>query len=293
MKWGALLVCTMGLAAASCAVNQTDGTCLTAESSTCVSQCSRRQSNETCSALAGCNWNISSFNCRPSNASLHSTCLSMGSNSSACESISGCFPQPETCQSSVECQSANSSDLACSSTQNTSACETHGPQCRRVASCATVPRCSLGSQSSCTATVGCYWYEGSTTDSSNATLYAAACSACYADPGYNSFLVAQTLAGYSCTVIGTNNGSTVTIIRNFTLVISAATGCDGGVLPLSRDDLLRNCIAFNGTGAPTPATNGTAPTNAATNETDTTSSATSIGLPVISAFAVFFVALVA
>lgn len=49
-----LAVCTMGLAAAAvCTGDNIDGSCLTAESSSCITECARREFNASCSSTPG------------------------------------------------------------------------------------------------------------------------------------------------------------------------------------------------------------------------------------------------
>lgn len=259
MRLGVLLaVCTLGLVLALCPENP-NGTCVAPEFSTCITECARRLSNATCSAQSGCSWNSTSYRCF--DVPLQATC-SNKTNSTDCAGVTGCYWLTQTCQEKASCWTSNSSHpISCFDAPNATDCEARGSHCSYRTNCRDVPKCSLPeTQSTCTATSGCFWVEITAT-SLNYTN-AGGCMACSLDPyGHNAFFFYHDALDLSCRV---NNISFIA-----TKAVAAATGCEGGFPQFSRDEFLQIC------------------TNTTTTGNSSSSSAACFGLTVISAFATF------
>lgn len=278
-----LAVCTMGLAAAAaCTGDNIDGSCLTAESSSCITECARREFNASCSSTPGCTWSSNLNVCRPTNATLQETCSGQA-DSTSCASVAGCYWEALPCQTRQYCQSMNTSNpIICDSAQNASSCAARGSHCQMTTFCTKAPCARYPYQTACLTAPGCFWTEYTLT-AQNFTEYMYACVSCLADPLLNAYSLYHELMGQSCTVSGSPfRVLNFSQVYNFSKVVAAPSGCDGGT-KLARDDLFGPVVCTSGGGsttAPTPASGA--------NDTDTTSAAASgltAHLPVVFALA--------
>lgn len=218
--------CTLGLSAAVCPKNQTDNTCLSSDGSSCMSQCMVRGFNETCLALPGCRWDGL---CRPTNATLEEVCTSKAT-STDCGAVADCYWRTQTCATMPKCGSTDPANPFCWGTDAAN-CAAQGAHCKMGKTCSTNLACApLTTESSCTATAGCFWLETSETFQTY-TERKAECVDCFLEPGASLFPTYRELVGKTCT----QSFSGFTASTSWLRAVPAASGCGAALMQIPKD----------------------------------------------------------
>lgn len=217
---GVLLALFVGFAAGLCSTYvPLNSTCVSPESSECVSECSRRRFEFNCVDLAECKWNTTA--CLPVDTNKEAECQSQDT-STDCGNVTHCVWKTYQCVSNQSCSAPSNApaSLNCTMDPATGDCPIG---CTEHTSCKSLDRCGIiGTESSCTASSGCFWADRTvmvSSATSNVTISSPECMSCFPQPGAgNLFLRIHDLEGRVCTAPGR--------IYTFTRATSSATGCD-------------------------------------------------------------------